>query len=201
MSLLSINAIDMFRLGYDVIPITKGEKGCHVNGWQTLKLSEDVIRSWFNILNYEGVGIRTEKNPCIDLDIEDQSVIDALIPKIEEILGTDQLPFRQGQPPRVAILCQIGEEEPFTKVSSTKYDNIGRVEVLAKGQQMVAYHVHPATGEPYRWFSETLKANVTPSASLPVMTREKANLIIDAFEEICTNLNAKPFRRRVAVQE
>lgn len=201
MSLLSINAIDMFRLGYDVIPITKGEKGCHVNGWQTLKLSEDVIRSWFNILNYEGVGIRTEKNPCIDLDIEDQSVIDALIPKIEEILGTEQLAFRQGQPPRIAILCQIGEEEPLTKVSSTKYDNIGRVEVLAKGQQMVAYHIHPATGEPYRWFDETLQPNVTPSASLPVMTREKANLIIDAFEEICTNLNAKPLRRRAEVRE
>jgi hypothetical protein len=66
-------------------------------------------------------------------------------------------PLRFGQPPKRLRVYRT--DAPFPKVASRELvlpgdapgDRPHRVEVLADGQQWVAYGTHPGTGRPYAW--------------------------------------------------
>jgi hypothetical protein len=53
-----------------------------------------------------------------------------------------------------------------------------KIEVLADGQQWVAYHIHPDTGRAYHWPEGELPAR----EELPELTREKAALFLERAE-------------------
>lgn len=84
----------------------------------------------------------------------------------------------------------------------TRRDVKNQIEILGKGQQFVAYQIHPDTGQPYQWNdidgddSKTL-SEVCP-ADLVELTADDIEAILWAFDEIAerhclvTKPKAKP---------
>src|SRR4051794_20872032 len=56
------------------------------------------------------------------------------------------------------------------------------IEVLARGQQFVAFAIHPETGQPYQWPLESL-ADIDAS-TLPEVTEEKCRAFVAAAFEL-----------------
>jgi hypothetical protein len=145
-----------------------------------------------------GVGLLTATIPAVDIDVLDADLADALDRIIVGELG--DAPLRYGRAPKRVRLYRA--EELFTKVSTRAFRLPGddpaskghRVEVLADGQQFVAFGVHPGTGLPYFW----------PDASpldlerddLPEITPESARHIVAEAERILIRAGGVPITRR-----
>lgn len=144
--------------GYEPVPIIRGEKRpapakWQQGGWQahTSQYSE----------NY--TGILTRHTPCVDIDVSHEGLVAAMRDIAYDVTGCYEKPppRRIGNAPRELLLFRT--EEEFPKVSTATYalktdkpDANGeikgsKVEILASGQQFVAYAIHPTTGQPYTW--------------------------------------------------
>jgi hypothetical protein len=69
------------------------------------------------------------------------------------------------------------------------------VEVLGRGQQFVAYGIHPATGLPFAWGEAT--PETTPLADLPTVTREQVAAFVEAAERL---LRAAGYRTKTEIE-
>ena len=95
-------------------------------------------------------------------------------------------PVRFGQAPKRLRVCRTADA--FAKLSTTGYrlpgDEPGakahKVEILAAGQQFVAYGVHPGTGRPYAWPDDNL-LNLERD-DLPELTADMAARVVAAAE-------------------
>ena len=110
-----------------------------------------------------------------DIDILDADLAARLEALAIERLGATPL-RRVGKAPKV-LLCYRAET-PFAKAAE-KFRAPGQpesdktehgVEMLAKGQQMIAYGVHPQTRSGYRWTDR--QPTEIPLARLPVVTEQ-----------------------------
>ena len=172
----------LVTLGYRVVPIRAGYKAPAVSSWQHLHASAQDVAHWASENPKGGVGVITENTPAIDIDCLDKDVVYKLVKWIENNIG--HAPIRIGRKPKALMVFQC--DEPFGKIRSNEYvDCIGNknaVEVLAKGQQFVAYATHPDTGKPYTWPKKQLTD--TPREDLPTLTREQAQAFVEYFESI-----------------
>ena len=180
---------------YNLVPIAQGKKAPNLKRWQTFESSPVLVKAWIN--KYKGtaagVGILTAQFPAIDIDVEDEEIVD----KVFEFIKSrhDVAFYRQGQPPRLLIPFRLGGNPAFRKLASAKYadefDVEHRVEVLAEGQQYVAYHTHPDTHQPYTWFDPTGLPCDGPialsSQRLPTLSLGEAEDVIDYFQELAEN--------------
>lgn len=144
--------------GYEPVPIIRGEKRPAPSKWQqggweahTSQYSE----------NY--TGILTRNTPGVDIDVSHAGLVVAIRSIVFDVTGCFEMPppRRIGNAPRELLLFRT--EEEFAKVSTATYalktdkpDSDGvikgsKVEILASGQQFVAYAIHPGTGQPYAW--------------------------------------------------
>lgn len=167
--------------GYLIIPITPGEKRPAIGGWQKSRLGAS------DLTNYpgHGVGILTGQgaHPIIgvDIDVSNQEVCDALVEWCRTNIGYGC--ERVGAKPRVLITYRAAEAG-WAKGNSTAFidendklkpngkANHQRIEILGLGQQFVAYHTHPDTGEPYEWVDMFSGIEYVSAADLPVVTLE-----------------------------
>jgi hypothetical protein len=108
-------------------------------------------------------GLLTRYNPGVDIDVSDDELVQAIRAIVFDVAGCHEVPppRRIGNAPRELLLFRT--EEEFAKVSTAAYvlktdkaDANGKVkgskvEILASGQQFVAYAIHPDTGKPYQW--------------------------------------------------
>ncbi len=166
--------------GYPAIPIMPGRKvpGRFTGGewspypdWarhcdRTTKPFEiDIWRRWPGC----GVGIATGAVVGIDLDILDATLAVQLAELAAGMLG-DTPCWRIGRAPKRMLVYRA--DGPFA----------GRkrhpLELLARGQQFVAYAVHPDTGQPYEWPEESLLD--VPLASLPAVDEAACLDFLDA---------------------
>ena len=171
--------------GYNIVPIQVGKKAPGFDGWQKSRSSKAQLKEWLeNGHRNSGVGIVTKHTPAIDIDVLDDDIAKRVGQWISENIS-DASPMRIGRAPKRLYLFRC--DEPFRKMSSSKYvdewEQEHRIEILGDGQQFVAYHVHPDTKRPYIWpdFDGPLE---TQAHDLPVLTAEKAQELIDFFEEI-----------------
>ena len=86
------------------------------------------------------------------------------------------------------MLIPFRTAHPFSKLKSKSYqmcsnNSAAHVEVLASGQQFVAYHVHPDTRLPYQWNGGGDLIAV-PRDALPEITERQAQLVIASANEI-----------------
>jgi hypothetical protein len=151
-------AKNLAALGYEPVPIIRGEKRPAVDKWQAGGWEE---HSQQYETNY--TGLLTRFNPGVDIDVSDDELVQAIRAIVFDVAGCHEVPppRRIGNAPRELLLFRT--EEEFAKVSTAAYvlktdkpDANGKVkgskvEILASGQQFVAYAIHPDTGKPYQW--------------------------------------------------
>lgn len=186
---INVKGPSLVRNGYRVCAIKAGEKRPREKGWPEIVMSEEDCEFWPH--HDDGVGILCgvgEHPVCaIDADIEgDEALAEELSEFITEKVGCGL--SRVGKAPKFLVMFRA-EQEGWGKVASNFYEKEGkrvRLEVLGKGQQFVAYHIHPDTGLPYEWpLAEFGGSPDEFSASyLPVITRGQVLAIKQEFERL-----------------
>lgn len=178
--------LPLLRAGYAVVPIKPGGKFPGLEDWQTIEVTEKRIERWLsNGHARDGVGVRTRLTPAVDIDTGDEAIATAMDRWCQANLG--MTPVRVGQAPK--RLLPYRTLAPFRKVSSRVFLRPGgnpkgeRLEVLADGQQFVAYAVHPDTKQPYTWLQGDSLADI-PLAELPMITEEQARAAAAEFERL-----------------
>jgi putative DNA primase/helicase len=137
--------------GYRPVPLHPGKKNPIPNAWQHYTFAEGDDKKFAAA----GIGILTGDIVAVDIDILDQGLADLVSEIVVRQLGA--APMRVGRWPKRLLIYRTSA--PFAKKSTRPYrlprdapDAKGhRVEVLAEGQQFVAYGIHPDTGKPYEW--------------------------------------------------
>lgn len=133
-----------------------------------------------------GTGILTATTPAVDIDVRQAELADAIDRIVVEMAG--DAPVRYGQAPKRLRVYRTAE--PFTKLTTAGYrlpgeapgDKAHKVEILADGQQFVAYGIHATTGMPYAWPEDDL-LNLE-RGDLPELTPALAACIRDAAERV-----------------
>jgi Mrp family chromosome partitioning ATPase len=181
--------------GYAIVPIAAGQKfpgefqngrWWPLKGWELMAVTgtpEPLIDIWSNYPGC-GVGITCGGKTGvigIDIDILDADVSHEVRTLIEMRLGTTPL-LRVGKAPKVLLVFRCAE-----KIDKLSYQPI---EVLASGQQFVAYGVHPQTGLPYQWPEEN--PTDTPLDAIPLVTPAQVEAAVkEAFELIPEDMRPK----------
>jgi hypothetical protein len=180
----------LVALGYSIIPIPPGTKGPRKPGWQKIAATPEIVDAWLaNGSVDDGVGILAARAPAIDVDIMDAQIAEEVRRLLERHFGP-VLHTRIGMAPKFLVPFRC--TAPFKKLSSDYYvdtvtDIEHHVEILADGQQWVAYHEHPDTHQPYTWPRGSLTD--LPYDQLPILTEQKAKaFIIDFAESIAARL-------------
>jgi hypothetical protein len=168
--------------GFRPIPIAPREKkpsrvdnrGDWINlGWERFKtepITPSHIRMWGSWSEC-GIGIICGDVVAVDIDLNDEAQCDLAYGIFNRMLGPTPA-VRIGRPPRRLLVYRT--ETPFKKISASP------IEVLADGQQFVAYGIHPE-GHEYRWVSERL--HELTMAELPLVTEAQVRLAVQAVLE------------------
>jgi hypothetical protein len=178
------NAAAIVENGYDVVPLVRGQKNPVPKGWQNYQFKETDLREYRGC----GIGLLTRRTPVIDSDVKHERAAAEIAALVEAQFGP--APRRIGAAPKAAWVLQL-EGPDFTKLQTRDYrlpgdvsgDKYHRVEILAAGQQLVAYNIHPDTHKPYVWngAGEPLQ---TPIGLLPPITHAHAQEFIAQAEAI-----------------
>jgi len=185
MNELSQYGSQLLTNGYNIVPIQPGEKHPGMKGWSTVQPSFDNLNKWLaNGHAHAGIGIITERAPAIDIDVSDESVVDTMVDWIDTHIG--QGLRRIGRPPRALLAFRT--DQPFSKMLSAKYADATdptithRIEILGKGQQYAALHIHPGTQRPYIWPEDS--PATTPYFQLPLLRLVDCRAVLTAFEAL-----------------
>lgn len=168
-------------LGYPVLPIRPGTKmpGSFsqgewrpYSGWQKHGIRATTaieIATWSRWPGC-GCGIPGGLVVGIDIDIvEDAALAIEIEALAHQMLGESPC-LRIGMAPKRLLVYQAST--PFAGF------RMHPIEVLARGQQFVAYAIHPETGQPYYWPCDGLAD--TPITDLPVITEAQARAFAEA---------------------
>lgn len=171
--------------GYNIVPIQPGKKAPGFDGWQKTAASKPQLNEWLsNGHKHAGVGINTKFTPALDIDVYDDEFVEEIKRDAMKIIG-GPAPERVGQAPKTLLLYRT--DTPFRKMSSSKWKDdfgaINQLEVLADGQQCVAYHKHPDTGKPYVWTHEGQNPLLIPARELITVTQEQFKKLLERFDE------------------
>src|SRR4051794_3171369 len=157
-----------------------------VEGWSRLR----------DIADHPGLGLACGRAAAADVDVYDRELADAIEALAVEFLGTTPL-RRIGQPPKRLLLYRV-EGDPLPKAQTPellKGDLRAKVEVLGRGQQFVAFGVHPVTGLPFAWDDGT--PETTPLAELPAVTRDQVEFFVAEAEHL---LRAAGYRTKAEIE-
>lgn len=189
----------LYNNGYDIIPIKRGQKAPALWDWSTVTVDKQAVDKWIVSKASCGIGLRTRMFPAIDIDVLDAELADQVEAACASIIGFPPYPLvRVGRAPKRLLLCRAAA--PFRKIRSTTFvprsggDEIA-VEILGDGQQCVIYGIHPTTQLPYQWEGPEIRD--VRADSLPVLTREKAIQVIEAFEALADLYDYVPVRGRI----
>jgi hypothetical protein len=140
--------------------------------YKTAPVTPAIVRMWGGWPEC-GIGIICGDVVAVDIDLNDEAQCDLAYGIFNRMLGATPA-VRIGRPPRRLLVYRT--DVPFRKISA------GPVEVLAEGQQFVAYGIHP-DGHEYHWPAERL--HELTMADLPTVTeaqvREAVNAVLDAL--------------------
>jgi hypothetical protein len=174
----------LVKNGYRPLPIRLGRKAPIPKGWTTYEFRKHDIRKYADA----GTGILTGDVVAVDIDVRDEKLAAKLHRLAERTLG--DAPSRTGAAPKTLLMYRVAGQ-PFRKQATACYrlpgDEPGekphRVEVLAEGQQFVAYNIHEDTKRCYRWESGRDPLKV-PVRSLPSVTRAQARRFLRKADRI-----------------
>ncbi len=175
MSIFKDKAPELFNKGYEVLPISHGTKACFADDWESIDIDKQLINKWNLDYPNAGVGIRLGKVIAIDFDIYDSGVAEAMEMYMD-------YPFsRYGERPK--FLMPFLNDEKLSKKKVTYTDENGKdhsIEMLATGQQFVAYHIHPETKEPFEWYQD-----LPAIEQLDAIKYVDVLDIVSVFQQVC----------------
>lgn len=168
--------------GYLIIPIKAGHKRPALDNWQSARLGVgDVAR-----FGAHGVGVLCGQGArplvAIDVDTTDEELASRFAAWCRDNLGITC--ERVGNAPKILLVYRAASEGWGKATGPWFEDELGerhRLEVLGKGQQFVAYHVHPDTNRPYEWIDFFGGIESVTAAELPVITEEQVSQALEAF--------------------
>lgn len=169
--------------GYLIIPIKPGHKRPALDKWQTARLgAADLTR-----YPAHGVGVLCGQGAqpiaAIDVDTMDGALAARFVAWCQEHLGATC--ERVGNAPKI-LLTYRADAEGWGKATGAWFEDLGggrhRLEVLGKGQQFVAYHIHPDTGEPYEWVDLFGGLEAMRAGDLPIITEAQVEEALQVFE-------------------
>lgn len=175
-------ALQLLENGYEPLPLRPGEKRPAVEGWTTIEIGEAQVNRWGHAHPRAGIGLRTGHLVGIDIDILDHDIAHQMGQIVEARLGATLM--RVGLWPKRLYLCRT--ETPFAKLQ------IGKLEILGQGQQLVAFGIHPGTQKPYYWPSGESPLDV-PLDKLPIVEEAACR---DLLSELATLLPAAGHEQR-----
>ena len=169
--------------GYLIIPIKPGHKRPALDNWQTARLGAADLTRYPN----HGVGVLCGQGAqpvaAIDVDTTDEGLAARFVAWCQEHLGATC--ERVGFAPKI-LLAYRAEAEGWGKATGAWFEDLGgarhRLEVLGKGQQFVAYHIHPDTGEPYEWVDLFGGLDAMQARDLPTITEAQVEEALQVFE-------------------
>lgn len=196
MGFLKLHGHQLVDLGYKIVPLKKANKMPLLRGWQDIRATHEDVDKWLGNGHRDGgVGVLCIETIAVDIDCLDANLNRKLISWIDQNVG--ETCVRVGQAPKCILPFRC--DEPFSKIRSSEFeDEMGSkhaVEILGKGQQFVAYGVHPATQKPYRWTRGKALAD-TAQADLPTITREQAQLFVEHFELLASKMRGWTLARK-----
>jgi hypothetical protein len=137
-----------------------------------------------------GTGIICGEVVGVDIDIRERDLAERIEALAEKMLGA--APRRIGAAPKVLRVYRT--DKPFEKINECTWVLPGedptaegyrghKVEVLATGQQFVAFGIHPGTGKPYLWNGAGSPLSV-PATELTAITEAQAREFVKAADAI-----------------
>ena len=169
--------------GYLIIPIKPGHKRPALDNWQTARLGAADLTRYPN----HGVGVLCGQGAqpvaAIDVDTTDGALAARFVAWCQGHLGATC--ERVGFAPKI-LLAYRAASEGWGKATGAWFEDLGgarhRLEVLGKGQQFVAYHIHPDTGEPYEWVDFFGGLDAMRAGDLPIITEAQVEEALQVFE-------------------
>ena len=163
--------------GYNIIPVVQGTKRPALANWPKIKATPELIESWDADAS---IGITTGEVVAIDVDIYDKDVTNAIVKYCDQHIGKGLR--RIGKAPKGLLLFRT--DTPMSKSVSPKYmdedGNVNCVEILGKGQQLVAYGIHPDTQQEYYWPKDC--PTTVPISDLPTISAEQITELFLFFD-------------------
>lgn len=179
---LAKHGLSVLVNGFNLYPVKHRTKGIYDDGWQQSVATRELLDQWLEDQPKAGISIITGAVIAVDIDVYNAEVSDQLTTLAFDMLG-DTI-RRVGQKPKSLLVYRIST--PIAKAStsffSTGDSKRSRVEVLGKGQQFVAFNIHPDTQKPYEWFGGD--PSNTSIWELPEVTPEQVTEFLDACEKI-----------------
>jgi P4 family phage/plasmid primase-like protien len=126
-----------------------------IEKWQEICATADEaeIRRWSRAEpNCTNTGLLCGDLVGVDIDVLDSEIAETVRRLAVSMLGETPL-VRIGKAPKI-LLCYRADAA-FRKMETPELffadDSKAQIEILADGQQLVAYGIHPDTGKPYSW--------------------------------------------------
>lgn len=181
---LRARGLVLIENGYEPTPVVG--KAALSDGWQNGDITpERFIADLANQLNATGIGLRTGALQTIDIDLEDNEHAETIREVIKDTLGYHSPLSRIGR--KGVMLLYRGTNPTASKITikgrapdGNKVETL--VEFQAKGQQIVAYGIHPDTRRRYEWEGEMWKAEprYMPFSDLPELMPEQRIAVAQA---------------------
>ncbi|MFT8245213.1 DUF3987 domain-containing protein [Roseomonas sp. BN140053] len=163
-------------------------------------VTPEVVRAWPRVIhNHPNTGLLCGEMIGVDID----ALVPALSAELQALavgmLGTTPM-RRIGKAPKALFAYRVAA--PMTKKETPELvlpdGTVAQVEVLAKGQQFVAYGVHPDTGLEYEW--PNTGPDVLPLRDLPVTDEERIGTFLIAAEAVIRRAGGRTRKEIEAAQ-
>lgn len=171
--------------GYLIIPIRPGQKRPALSNWQAARLGAVDLTRYPD----HGVGVLCGQgaNPlaAIDVDTTHEALASRFVAWCQEHLGLTC--ERVGAAPKILLVYRAASAGWGKAISAWFEGPDGarhRLEVLGKGQQFVAYHIHPGTGKPYEWVDLFGGLSAMQAGDLPIITETQVEEALRMFESM-----------------
>jgi hypothetical protein len=181
------------RNGYPPVPIIgpmvkmkSAGKRPPMNGWQDICATAgeaEIIRWIPEYPDSTNTGIQCGRTVGADIDVLNAVLAKQLAAIARTMLGDTPLE-RVGRAPKT-LLCYRADVT-FRKIVTSRLvmpdGSEAQIEILADGQQFVAYGIHPDTLRPYEWLQDG--PDTVPWDNLPVVTEAQLRTFVAAAEAI-----------------
>ena len=175
--------------GYLIIPIKPGSKRPALDNWQNARFSSTELSQYSKY----GIGILCGQGNypivAIDIDTTNKNLATRFAAWCQKNLGATC--ERIGNAPKI-LLPYRAEAAGWGKATGAWFEDLNgvrhRLEVLGKGQQFIAHHIHPDTGIPYEWTDIFGGINTVRACDLPLITRAKVEEAMQIFEAMAAEI-------------